>query len=208
MKFIVKGPEPTELLSWKAQANEDWQPTYDDLRDPEKTAVLNALLLDQGYLCCYCERSIAAGDCHIEHMIPQSNGNVDPLDYSNLLCSCQRDLKKVEPRHCGHKKDEWFEPNLFISPLDLQCERAFTFLPNGEILPGCESDEAASTTIEKLGLDIPKLTKMRKEVFEPFLDANLSELDLRDFVAGYLQKDKDGRFSAFHVAVETVFGTP
>jgi hypothetical protein len=30
MKYIVKGDEPEELQAWKAQENEDWQPTYAD----------------------------------------------------------------------------------------------------------------------------------------------------------------------------------
>ena len=32
MKQITKQAEPQELIAWKNQANENWQPTYDDLR--------------------------------------------------------------------------------------------------------------------------------------------------------------------------------
>lgn len=56
MKHIVKAEEPEELVNWKALANEDWQPTYDDLRGTEKRAVKNSLMAEQGYICCYCER--------------------------------------------------------------------------------------------------------------------------------------------------------
>ena len=39
MKHIIKRAEPKEFQEWKAKANADWQPTYDDLRDPEKPVV-------------------------------------------------------------------------------------------------------------------------------------------------------------------------
>lgn len=102
MKHIVKQGEPEAFLDWKALANEDWMPTYDDLAGETKKTVKGALMEEQGYICCYCERRLTDGDSHIEHFQPQSDPAVDPLDFSNMLCSCQNRIKKGEPRHCGN----------------------------------------------------------------------------------------------------------
>ncbi len=58
MRYIKKQQTPQEFLDWKAKSNEDWQPTWDDLKNPEKTIVRQSLLKEQGYICCYCQRRI------------------------------------------------------------------------------------------------------------------------------------------------------
>ena len=58
MKYIQKGEEPTSFTDWKSKANQDWQPTWDVLRASEKRDLHNALLKEQGYICCYCEMRI------------------------------------------------------------------------------------------------------------------------------------------------------
>jgi uncharacterized protein (TIGR02646 family) len=197
MKHIQKGIEPEKFTDWKGLANEDWQPTYDDLSGDVKKAVKDALKAEQGSICCYCERRLQDDDSHIEHFRPQSNPSVDPLDFSNLLCSCQNQIKKGVPRHCGNLKDNWFDETLLISPFNPDCEQRFSFTQLGEIKPRSETDEAAQITITKLGLDISKLNAMRKAVIEPFLDETLTETDLQEFVSGYLKKDAENCYGEF-----------
>ena len=45
MKHIVKQGEPEAFLDWKALANEDWMPTYDDLAGETKKTVHGAELV-------------------------------------------------------------------------------------------------------------------------------------------------------------------
>ncbi|MCC5808693.1 MAG: TIGR02646 family protein [Opitutales bacterium] len=206
MKHIAKQVEPSAFADWKARVNQDWQPTYDDLRGAPKIAVKAALMEEQGYICCYCERRLTDEDSHIEHFKPQSDHSVDPLDYSNLLCSCQDQIKKGEPRHCGNLKDHWFDPVLLISPLDGDCENRFSFTGDGRIVPATVSDPAAVETIKRLGLDIPKLNALRAQAIEPFLDESLTVEELRGFVSGYLVKDASGRFGEFWTTIRHVFG--
>lgn len=206
MKYIIKGVEPQELLDWKDQASENWQPTYQDLRGLEKTAVKNSLMTEQGYICCYCERQLLDNDSHIEHLKPQSDPGVDPLDFSNMVCSCQDQVKKGEPRHCGNFKDDWFDEHLFISPLDANCESQFAFTHDGKIQPLPENNFAAQETIRKLGLEIPKLNDLRKKAIEPFLDADLDAKDVEQFVSGYLKKDAQGKFGEFWSTINFLFG--
>lgn len=206
MKYIQKQAEPPEFTRWKQQANEDWQPTYKDLRGDEKTAVHEALIREQGSLCCYCEQTLDPDDSHIEHFQPQSDPKVDPLDFENMLCSCQNQIKKGVPRHCGNLKENWFDSNLLISPLDPNCETAFKFTADGHIQPRKEQDQAAVTTISKLGLNIPKLREARKKAIEPFLEPSLSEEELKEFITGYLLPSPSGEFSEFWSSIQYLFG--
>lgn len=205
MKHIIKDDEPQAFLNWKAMENENWVPTYSSLCGVEKKAVKNSLMKEQGYICCYCERRLTDGDSHIEHFKPQSDPSVDPLDYSNLLCSCQDHLKKGEPRHCGNLKGDWFNSELLISPLESTCENRFNFTGMGGIEPTLEHDNAALETISRLGLNIPKLKDMRAKAIEPFLDDALDEDDFRAFVNGYLGEDDDGKYGEFLTTIQYLF---
>lgn len=206
MKRIVKQGEPPSFTDWKSLANPDWQPTYDDLSGDEKREVKAALMDEQGHICCYCERRLIDSDSHIEHFQPQSDPAVDPLDFDNLLCSCQNQIKKGEPRHCGNLKDQWFDPVLLVSPLDPDCEARFAHTGDGRIKPASGCDPGAVETIQRLGLDLPKLNALREKAIEPFLDDQISEKDMRMFVSGYLKRDAQGRYGEFWTTISYLFG--
>ena len=206
MKYIVKQGEPQNFTEWKLLANEEWQPTYNDLSGGTKKAVKSKLMTEQGHLCCYCERRLTESDSHIEHFRPQSDPAVDPLDFNNMICSCQNQLKKGEPRHCGNLKGDWFDPHLLISPLDPGCEKRFSYTGDGRIRPTEDNDPAAAETINKLGLDISKLNSLRANAIEPFLDEALSTEDLHRFVTGYLGRDSEERFGEFWSTIRYLFG--
>ena len=207
MKHIVKQREPAAFSEWKAEANENWTPTFDTLSGIPKKAVVDSLLDEQGWICCYCERRLSEQDSHIEHLRPQSDPQGNRLDYNNMVRSCQNRLKKSEPRHCGNLKGNWYDPVLFISPLDPVCEERFTFLGDGRMLPSDPTDQGASMTISKLGLNLPKLDAMRFAALSPFLDAEieLSDIEFRKFVVGYLHRDASGRFGEFWSTIRYVF---
>ena len=205
MKHILKDQNTPLFEKWKALANDDWQPTYEYLSNPEKKEVKDSLMKEQGYICCYCERRLTDEDSHIEHFNPQSNNAVDTLDYINMLCSCQNKLKKGESRHCGNSKGNWFDKDFLISPLDSNCERRFAYTADGKIQPSKKSDDAVKITIEKLKLDIEKLNESRKKAIEPFLDEDLDGSDFLDFVNGYLKKNSDNTFNVFWTTIDYLF---
>lgn len=165
MKYIVKQPEPQPFSEWKALTNDDWQPIYSDLCGETKKAVKDALMAEQGYLCCYCERRLANNDSHIEHFRPQSDPVVDPLDCFNMLCSCQDQLKKGEPRHCGNLKAGWFDAALLISPFDAECEIRFSYNGDGSIRSADVNDLPATETILIIGLNIPQAQGFAKKSY-------------------------------------------
>jgi uncharacterized protein (TIGR02646 family) len=210
MKYITKQQEPPLFSQWKVKR----QNTYDRFKKTSATestspkkVVKDALLQEQGYICCYCECRISSATSHIEHFRPQSDSSVDPLDFTNLLCSCQKDWIAGSPCHCGNLKLNWFDPILLISPFDLNCENRFKYTADGWIIPADSNDEAARQTIEKLGLNIPKLIDMRKQTIEPFIDPEnpLSELELQQFIVGYLKQDKQGMLGEFWTTIKYLF---
>ncbi|MEA3465077.1 MAG: retron system putative HNH endonuclease [Thermodesulfobacteriota bacterium] len=205
MKYIVKQDEPQLFTEWKLLANDDWQPAYNELSGNTKKAVKDALMTEQGYICCYCERRLKDSDSHVEHFQPQNDSATDALDFSNMLCSCQNQLKKGEPRHCGNLKDDWFDCDLLVSPFDPVCEKRFSFTGDGAISPADDSDQAAIETVYRLGLNIPKLNALRASVIEPFLDDALSIEELQSFVSGYLTRDTSEQFGEFWTTIRYLF---
>ncbi|MCT4616415.1 MAG: TIGR02646 family protein [Marinifilaceae bacterium] len=209
MKFINKNQEPTEFSDWKNKENENWQPTYNELQNPEKQKVFQSLLDEQGYICCYCERELKNNDYHIEHFKPKDQNEFPELqlEYANLLCSCQRNVNHGEPLHCGNSKKNWYDDNLLISPLDTDCEEHFSYRADGHIIPSQADNKKAETTIERLQLNIEKLIDLRKNAIEPFLDGDLTEEELDSFVNGYLiEKDSNnGKYNEFYTTIQYLF---
>ncbi|MGP8329416.1 MAG: retron system putative HNH endonuclease [Methanosarcinaceae archaeon] len=206
MKHIVKDQNTPLFAKWMALANDDWQPTYEDLRGAEKKEVKSSLMNEKGKICCYCERRLADEDSHIEHFKPQSKEDSNPLDYTNMLCSCQNQLKKGVPKHCGHSKADWFDKDNLISPLNPDCEGCFAYTADGKIHPVNKFDDVATMTIEKLKLNIEILNDRRKKAIEPFLNEYLDEQDFLKFVDGYIKMNSDDTFNEFWTTIDYMFG--
>lgn len=208
MKHIVKSSEPQEFKDWKRLENENWKPTYNDLQNPEKQKVYNSLLSEQGYICCYCERKLIKSDYHIEHFKPQEDNKFPELqlEYENMLCSCQRNVGKGEPLHCGNSKGNWFDESL-VSPLEKNCESKFGYTHDGYIIAINALDKSADITIQKLGLNKDRLIDMRKMAIEPFLDPELTEKELDNFVRAYLidKSRNEGKFNEFYTTIQYLF---
>lgn len=204
MRPIRKGTEPAELTQWKALASADWQPTYENLRSPQKPAVVQALLKEQGFICCYCEQRVSgSADSHIEHLVPQS---VDPrrtLDFGNMLCSCQGE-PPPEPSHCGHLRKNSPLP---VHPLMADCREHFEFDSAGRIHPSPEPGRAvaAQDVIRLLGLDIPKLVRRRQAAIEGlFEELDGQAVDFKALEALKDSPDADGRLLPFCSALVAV----
>ena len=106
---------------------------------------------------------------------------------------------------CQLLKDNWFDNQLLVSPLDLDCEGYFAYTADGKIQPAEKSDDAARMTIEKLGLNIPKLIALREKAIEPFLEENLDDQDFFKSVSNYLLKNADGMFGEFWTTIDYIF---
>ena len=80
-----------------------------------------------------------------------------------MFVSCNgyiHDISTIDREPCGHRRKNWYDRSLIISPTDPECEKVFVFLPNGEIIPEANNDKA-SAMIEHFGLGSYALTKAR-----------------------------------------------
>lgn len=209
MKFIIKQQEPKEFSDWKSndkmyQRN---KPNWNRLPSNIKEIIRKKLVYEQGGICCYCERQLVGNDFHIEHLKPKDKNKYPELqlEYDNLICSCQFELEKEEPRHCGNSKGSWYDETHIISPLNPDCEKQFKYTHDGHIEPNGTTNIMASTTIQKLRLDLDRLNKMREKAIEPFLDEALTLEEMQLFAEKYLEKE-NGKFNPFYTTIKYLFG--
>ncbi len=163
MKKIVKQSQPTELQHWRAtNASVPENLRYGCGGFPN-SAVLNALLAEQGLLCAYTLMKISSDKAHIEHLKPQSLcKNGEDVAWDNMI-ACFPQPGAQHPGFGAVQKDRWWEETLFISPLVENCESRFRYKGDGSIKAAVEGDFAAVTTIDKLKLDCDRLREARKK---------------------------------------------
>jgi uncharacterized protein (TIGR02646 family) len=171
MRHICKGKEPEKFSAWKAIACNTSNYHYRYLQNPEKRELHQELLQQQGYICCYCERQIELMNSHIEHLKPQKYcTNEETIDFTNLLACCQGEGEtSPKPEHCGQKRGN---KELKITPIDPACTQAFVFTQNGQIFASSDSatQEAATSTIDVLGLNVRKLQRIRERAIRQSLE--------------------------------------
>jgi uncharacterized protein (TIGR02646 family) len=198
MKHVVKAKEPPSFTAWKAKANDEWQPSYGDLQNPEKHELRDALLTEQAGVCCYCGQAISLSDSHIEHFRPQKTYKGLALEYDNLHVSC---ICEIVSLHCGHAKGGDFDESKAISPLDQNCERRFDYHLDGTIHPADRDDASAIYMRDLLKLNAKFLRNRRAEVLKCVFDNDFmmlaSDDELAKLVRIYRQPDASGRSMSF-----------
>ncbi len=209
MKYIEKSEEPSFFSDWKMNDKMylRGRPNWNRLNSDDKIALRKALIKEQGSICCYCGIGIGTDDSHVEHFRPKNKYPQLQLEYDNLLCSCQSELQKTEPRHCGNAKGSWFDENLTVSPLVPICESRFEFMEDGRIRPSDNNDEGAKLTITHLALNIQKLQELRQSSIAAVLDMSdiLEEDVIKEQIEIYSQRNPvDGRFTPFCSAILNV----
>lgn len=207
MKTIYKNDEPQEILQWKSKfKNKNGRvPRYSDLNEvenlPHKILLKNSLLSEQGHICCYCCKPIDTKNSHIEHIRPKERDEYRAisLEYENLLASCQGYHDREE--NCGHSKDNAFNEELFVSPLEENCESLFEFSNRGKI-KAVDGNERAGYTIELLNLDTEQLNAARTEAMwvSGAMD-ELTEDECRRLLDKFQSVDERGRYAGFSDAI-------
>ena len=201
MRPITKGPEPEAFSKWKAQDSNDWRPSWGALEDarPVKRALLEELLLEQGYVCCYCEQRIAQDSSHIEHLEPRSTEPDRDLDPANLLASCGRQATAAA-RHCGHRRGN--RP-LAVHPLMPDCREFFVFAGDGRMWPTGDASrsQAADTAIQILGLNAGSLAAQRKKALDGALMLATAPEQLQHLILLLDQRDGQGMNTPFASAI-------
>lgn len=157
MRLIAKGREPAELVTYRQQggARYDGDASFVAV----KQALREALVRDQGALCCYCEARVrdTADEMNIEHWEPQSWAPSRQLDWKNLLAACKGNPGSgADSRHCDHQKGD--EP-ITLDPQRERHVRTISFTANGGIR---SNDPALQDDIDRrLHLNLPRLRANR-----------------------------------------------
>lgn len=206
MKRIDKQPSPDAFEQWKHTPIDPSGrlPDWSNLHGKRKQEVMRALLEEQGWLCCYCNARIGArrGDCHIEHFRPRSHYPDLKLTYENLFASCQGELPP-EPNHCGHRKRDWFDEDLTLSPLTPDAHASLLYLEDGRVKPTPRHPRAraAQETISRLNLNANSLQRQREAALDAALGLDLADPlthdELQTLYKTLPQRDALGRFSPF-----------
>jgi uncharacterized protein (TIGR02646 family) len=211
VRRIYKTDEPAALEDWKADKN--WQgnpPSWRDFSAEAYAAVKATTARDQRQLCCYCAGWIGDGAAHVEHFRPQSVFPSLRFAWPNLLASCESPSKgwianpAKTQRHCGHKKDNWFDPTLTIDP-QTDVAALFRYKLDGRVyaakdLP-IQRYNAVMTTIEKLNLDAPALRERRKAVLADAAE-DAETMSHNAWRTRYLNMDNEGCLIEFWPALK------
>ena len=209
MRRIIKGQEPEELRRWK-DVEVPQNLTYANM---PKAGVKRQMLVEQGFLCAYTMQQISTlDDCHIEHIVPQSQPGEDPLlniAYNNLLACTpgdrfgHRPLGGKSPFGAQAKGGAIVDENNFVSPLREDVENRFQYAADGTVAHRV-GDQAAKSTIGILRLDHQQLIDLRKaaieeRVFPP--EAALSSKEAQNLSRVIMYANGDGRLPEFCVAI-------
>lgn len=220
MKKINKSQQPQALLQWRAENSGTPQNLKYGQGGFPREPVLNALLRDQGFLCAYTLKRIAADSAHIEHLKPQcvceaedgdrsSNGQAcahEDIDWHNLV-ACFPKPGAPRPDYGALVKDNWWDEEKFVSPLAENCEQRFRYRINGAIEPAVAGDLAANETIERLNLNSPRLQELRRSailaagIHPKAPDAIRSPAKVQRLIQGWQQRYADQSFTEFITAL-------
>ena len=205
VKQINKNGAPQWFEQWKTdfvEANSR-QPHYkvdfavNDSDGIERRRKLReALIKEQGKICCYCMRRISNNSAHIEHFYPQESYQDRDLLYENMFASCNGEATPIlEDEHCGHRKNNWFRDDM-LSPTDIEVEKVFKYSANGKIsaVRNRTSSNVAQDMIHNLGLDSFHLERDRKQAIqasEVFDEEDYTDDEIRSFIEYYSNKNND-----------------
>ncbi|WP_295856698.1 retron system putative HNH endonuclease [uncultured Oscillibacter sp.] len=210
MKRIVKGKEPSDFTAWKEQFRQAHgkEPEYKDFRmTPEWKNLIQTLLKEQGYICCYCMQRIYGEDSHIEHFVPRDIKNTDPhsmrasdveLNYGNLFESCNGE--HWDWSHCGRFKDRESDP-ILLSPAQEDIEERFCYGLDGSIDAVHADDSAAMSTIRILNLNDTVLKRHRRTAIFTALKNADPKSSNEALIDSYSRQDESGMFAPYCMAV-------
>ncbi|MBB5723212.1 uncharacterized protein (TIGR02646 family) [Loktanella ponticola] len=197
MKLIIKSQEPTSFASWKNLANSDWQPSWDNLQNPEKTFLLERLIFDQKGICCYCECRISVEDSHIEHIVPRSASANLQLEFPNLLASCLKETQKGQPLTCGKARGDWNEAG-YLNPCEQGSKDEIVYLMDGKVSANSRHcEEFVSRLNLNSRLKIDGRLAAASVIIE---DENLTEADVSALLAAMLKQDELPEYMSFLVS--------
>jgi uncharacterized protein (TIGR02646 family) len=186
MRTIDAQPEPVAYTEWRAASQADINYGYDLIPAELRGQLKAALIANQRGICAYTGIRINTTHSHVEHLIPQAHSVQGEGDvaYNNMVACFPGPEGSYVPFGAVFKAN-WpplAEQYLFVSPRTQGCEGRFGFSIRGVISVDVH-DEAAKVTVEKLGLNNPRLEGMRREAINATLQWHGKNPPLLDLAA-------------------------
>ena len=185
MKLIQKGTEPAE---WKIYRT---TPGVDFSAIPE---LKEALLQEQGNLCCYCLSKISKDKMKVEHWKPRKTYPDLILDYSNLMAACEGNF--FGEQHCDTLKGP---DELVINPTDKK-NNVESLHHYSWSTGAIEVDQPYQKDVyETLNLNHPILRENRKEALNALLQVlannkKYTETEFNKHLTTFKERKTDGSF--------------
>ena len=181
MRRIHKGAEPRSLREHRRSGGDyDGYAGKDELRE--------ALLKEQGFLCCYCMRRISAKAMKIEHWASQADNEDKLVDYDNLLGACtggegQPPRLQTCDTHKGKSK-------LTVHPARVppDCTKVVQYPANGEAKS--EDGSIHQDLHVTLNLNTETLVKNRRNVILRVITELSSKQKNGTWPDGFLEKER------------------
>jgi uncharacterized protein (TIGR02646 family) len=182
MVELKHGPVPPVLTAYITSHTQLTPANFEDASfAPVKRVVKVDLHRDQGGICVYCERELAANAGQVEHIKPKGGKYGYPnlaFTYSNYAHSC------IDNKTCGQKKKAGLLP---IEP-GYGCNKDFIVLTNGDLAPHFEltrkQKHNVKQTKDMLGLNSPQLTIDRSKWLKAILQLHKTHPQLvKSFLA-------------------------
>ncbi len=159
------------------------------------------LLLDQGYICCYCNCRIELKNSSVEHLVTIESNKSLVAEYENLLIACNggRDERYAHgdsyPLYCDASRSK---QDLDFTPLDIDCWSSFQYsITNGKITG---ENQNGINLIRTLNLDCTILRNNRLNAFELLFDDDHQLLELDDLEKIWdscWKKDSNGKYEPY-----------
>ena len=224
MRYILKNSSPQAFEDWKkANVPSEWGNLTNDPKYPEagikyytKRELREALLKEQGHLCCYCQQRVENVESTvIEHVFPRNGedkalGRDKMFEYENLLACCnggskanrERNIEEPDtpsyPEYCDRSKKKKLLP---LSPLQPEVETRLTYSRVDDevrIEPVGEELEASESIESILNLNTPFLKKRRGEAIDGLIFNDIemlepiSAIEATQILAVFSQAEDDG----------------
>jgi uncharacterized protein (TIGR02646 family) len=164
MKQIIKNPEPNSLAQHRASRFSN----FDNIPLAAKEELRKNLLLEQGYICCYCMKRIPefySPYMKVEHFKCQDTFQFLQLTYANLLGACNGNEGQPKIKQtCDTKKGNL---ELSINPVSKIpiCDSLFKYNAEGEISSITDDTEINRQLNQILNLNMQTLKDGRSEIY-------------------------------------------
>ncbi|MBK9261851.1 MAG: TIGR02646 family protein [Polyangiaceae bacterium] len=157
MRTIEKEEAP---LSWRRHAQKSG--AYKDYKELDEAR--NALLREQGNLCCFCMQRINLRNMKIAHWDPQSSSKGRTMDWGNVMGACLGgDRERHAVKHCDTAQGN--KP-IKVNPADRtqRCERLIQYGADGHI--GSMDPAIHADLDETLNLNNEYLKRRRRAILD------------------------------------------